>query len=65
MEDDFNIVKNTKVKPDIWRHFRLQKRKSDSTIVDIVAVYFICKMQPKTQGGGMRNLVTHLRRHNQ
>ena len=69
MEDDSDIIKNTKAKADVWLHFGLKKRKSDATIVDSVVVCFICKMQSKTGGGGRqgrtRNLVTHIHRHHQ
>lgn len=61
--DDFEIVNNTKAKSDVWRHFGLKKRKSDSTIVEGIAVCHHCNMTPKTSGGGTTNLVTHLRRH--
>ena len=40
----------TKWKANVWRHFRLKKRKLGSSIVDSVAVSFICKMQLKTSG---------------
>ena len=52
MEDNFGIVKNTKAYADEWRHFGLKKRKSDSTIVDGVAVCFISKSRGVVGGGG-------------
>ena len=48
----------TKWKADVWLDFGIKKRKSDSTIVDGVAVCSICKVQPKT-------VIAHLRRQHQ
>ena len=39
---DFEIVKNTRAKSDIWRYFGLKKRKLDQQIEEHVAVCREC-----------------------
>ena len=67
MEDDFVVVANTKGKADIWRHFGLEKRKHDGTILDKVAV---CKTRNSTIRlqvvlpiESAKRATTHLRRY--
>ena len=60
---DFEIVKNTRAKSDIWRYFGLKKRKLDQQIEEHVAVCRECHATVRCTGGGTSNLSTHVRRH--
>ena len=60
---DFEVVHNKRAKADIWRHFGLKKRKSDSVIEEGIAICRQCEATIKCTGGGTSNMTTHMRRH--
>jgi hypothetical protein len=62
MEEEYELIVNTKAKADTWRHFFLKKRKHDGTIVDKVAVCKTCKSTVKTSGC-TSNMTAHIRRY--
>ena len=47
---DFEIVKNTRAKSDIWRYFGLKKRKLDQQIEEHVAVCRECHATVRLRG---------------
>ena len=49
---DFEIVKNTRAKSDIWRYVGLKKRKLDQQIEEHVAVCRECHATVRCTGGG-------------
>ena len=61
-EEDYTVVKNVRGKADVWRWFRLKKRKTDGHIEQNIAVCFDCGVSVKL-AGGTSNLQTHIRRH--
>ena len=66
-EDNFIVVANTKGKADIWRHFVLEKRKYDGTILDKVAVCKTCnstiRLPVVLPIESAKRATTHLRRY--
>ena len=57
---DYLVVKNSKAKSEIWKHFGLKKRKSDGEIETNIAVCYLCDGTVK-YSGGTSNLNAHMR----
>ena len=62
-EIEYTLVPNTKGKSDLWKHFNLRKRKTDSRIDADVAIFKpLCNSVVK-RVGGTSNMSRHRKRH--